>query len=596
MQRPTGQAAMTPVVKIRCEDRELEAILDGGFYEVPRFQRDFSWTRGNVEDFLGDVFGSEDVDYFIGSIVVFRVRRSRNRFGVVDGQQRLTTATLLLCAIRDAFHVMGDEGRAQGLHSYIQRKDIENRTQFVLSRPDRPARYLEQAIQRFALSKAQQAKAREIDDSVDGDGTSTADPEARALKTAYTAIVDFVGDQLPDVDAGLSASERDRRRERAVRRLVELRDVVLRLKVVWIVVDDEDDAYVIFETLNTRGKDLEVADLVRNHLIQHLRHDEAAVEAAREAWEGILARFTESAADIDVNRFLLHQWLSTESYTSEKKLFGAIRQQIGRNNARRYLSDLERDSELYRSMAEPESAHWDSREASVRRSLEALSIFSVRQPYPMVLSLLRAYRDGGMQLALLRRGLSAIENSYYVATAVAGMPSSGGVSSMFARLARELASAPADERRGVLDELVERLEASQPPLEVFQAEFEELRASERFSGRRRLVLYTLRRLYEQHRKPAHRSAEHLQLASFREEDKNLSDELAASIGNLLLIDDDLAEGWERWGLARRRQELKRQRRFWVPPELVADGTWGKREILKRTESLGREAYEDVFTV
>ena len=56
-----------------------------------------------------------------------------------------------------------------------------------------------------------------------------------------------------------------------VERLKEIRDRLLGLLVIWVEHSNEDDAYIIFETLNSRGKDLDVADLLKNHLLNKLR-------------------------------------------------------------------------------------------------------------------------------------------------------------------------------------------------------------------------------------------------------------------------------------------------------------------------------------
>src|SRR6476646_2664769 len=88
-------------VKITCIDKELKTILSSGFYKIPRFQRPYLWEKEQVEDFWSDAIANEDPDYFIGSMVVFLA--SHDTFGVVDGQQRLTTITMILCALRDAF-------------------------------------------------------------------------------------------------------------------------------------------------------------------------------------------------------------------------------------------------------------------------------------------------------------------------------------------------------------------------------------------------------------------------------------------------------------------------------------------------------------
>lgn len=59
---------------VNANDKTIEAVLTGGFYAVPRFQRPYSWDSSNVEDFWDDVVDSGD-DYFIGSMVIFPTAR-----------------------------------------------------------------------------------------------------------------------------------------------------------------------------------------------------------------------------------------------------------------------------------------------------------------------------------------------------------------------------------------------------------------------------------------------------------------------------------------------------------------------------------------
>ena len=78
-------------------------------YTVPRFQRDFSWTEEEVGQLWEDINRAIDdgtVSYFIGSIVL-KDTGNAAAFEVIDGQQRLTTISLLLCALRDAANARG---------------------------------------------------------------------------------------------------------------------------------------------------------------------------------------------------------------------------------------------------------------------------------------------------------------------------------------------------------------------------------------------------------------------------------------------------------------------------------------------------------
>jgi uncharacterized protein with ParB-like and HNH nuclease domain len=86
-------------MKINCFDKQVGQFLSEAYYKIPRFQRAYSWDHVNVEEFWNDTVVESETDYFIGSFVVYD---DKGTLGVVDGQQRITTITLLLCALRDA--------------------------------------------------------------------------------------------------------------------------------------------------------------------------------------------------------------------------------------------------------------------------------------------------------------------------------------------------------------------------------------------------------------------------------------------------------------------------------------------------------------
>ena len=73
-------------------------------YRIPRFQRSYSWTKDNAEDFLTDLESGGNDSFFVGSIVLNVDGESTGYVEIVDGQQRMITSTLLLAAIRDIYH------------------------------------------------------------------------------------------------------------------------------------------------------------------------------------------------------------------------------------------------------------------------------------------------------------------------------------------------------------------------------------------------------------------------------------------------------------------------------------------------------------
>jgi uncharacterized protein with ParB-like and HNH nuclease domain len=97
--------------------------------------------------------------------------------------------------------------------------------------------------------------------------------------------------------------------------------------------DNEDDAYLIFETLNTRGKDLTLSDLVKSHLSRLLKPPNKGVDLAKDKWSEIAETFEESQADLSVSTFIHHFWLSRYDYITEKKLYKALRKRIKKEDA-----------------------------------------------------------------------------------------------------------------------------------------------------------------------------------------------------------------------------------------------------------------------
>ena len=105
--------------------------------------------------------------------------------------------------------------------------------------------------------------------------------------------------------------------------LTRIRDKILALKVIYIDLDNEDDAYLIFETLNTRGKDLTPSDLVKSHLTKLLKPTNKNVDHTKDAWNGMVELIEGSAADLTVTSYLHHYWLSRHEYVTVKKLYKA---------------------------------------------------------------------------------------------------------------------------------------------------------------------------------------------------------------------------------------------------------------------------------
>jgi hypothetical protein len=568
-------------MNVNANDKTIEAVLSGGFYQVPRFQRPYSWDASNVEDFWEDVAES-GADYFIGSMVIFN---GGGASGLVDGQQRLTTATMMLSAIRNEYVRLGDSDAAAGIQTLIERKDSKGKRRFVLH-TESSYPYLQAAIQSEPGSAPKVPAVR---------------TEERDLQRAFTLITEWTRSISDSAFENKAVSEA-KRKQQAIQDLGDHRDKIYGLTVVLVEVDDEDDATTIFQTLNSRGKDLETADLVKAHLLQMLKAPNAQLDQARDTWDAMRDSFDESAATISANRFLLHTWLSREEYVGEKDLFKRIKKRIRANNAQGYLDDLRVDAERYRTAQEPSFRSWAKPQRPVARSLSAMNLFRLQQHLPFVLSVLREYDAKTIKLAVLMRALTGVENFHFLATAVTNQPSSGGISRMYAAAARSVlrGSTPGD-KAAAIDDLLQKLRTRKPTYAEFEAAFVELRSSRAHTQQTTLVRYVLNKLHVA--VPASTdtapidldqlTVEHLVPQGAKRPASVVADD-AARIGNLLLFTENLNAALADKPFTEKKRALKNVPG--VEPEILAAGSWGATEILNRSKRLARRAYDEVWTL
>ena len=423
--------------------------------------------------------------------------------------------------------------------------------------------------------------------------------EERALAQAFTILTGRVHSISEAVDANASIAEKDRKREK-IAGLAAVRDKLLKLTVVLVEVDDEDDATVIFQTLNSRGKDLEVADLVKSHLFALLKPQNPSFDEVRDRWNGVLQSFDDSAADLTMNQLLLHSWLSRHGYVGEKQLFKAIRQHARANNASAYLGELTDDAELYRVAQEPSYKSWQKSQKQLREALNALVLFRLRQPLPMVLALLRELDSGGLKHKVVLKGLRAIEGYHFIATAVTHQPSSGGVSRMYSAAARAIMSGKnAQKKSDAIDDIAAKLRERLPSYGEFEASFLELRSSKEYTQQTPLVRYALKRLHVVASEGVEVEAldldaltiEHLiPQGSKRPAGVGASD--VARVGNLILVTQGLNKQLDDKPFNAKQQILKGK--HGVEKDIVEAGSWTAKTIEARTKRLAKRAYEEVW--
>ena len=496
-------------------------------------------------------------------------------FAVIDGQQRLTTLVMLLCALRDAAELVADSALANGTHTFIERKDENDEDRFALKTESSYPFLQDQVLSRGVAQL-----------------NTNVGKEEESIQVAFLRVSKYIDELLEHVENDNTVSQAKKEDAKAAK-LKEIRDRILDLRLILIEVDDQDGATTIFVTLNSRGKDLEPADLVKAHLL-NLLPKSGSLDRPLERWEAISDKFDQSQVKgLTMTKFLHASWRSRYGNATEANLAKKVRKEIKKANAETYLKELEKDAELYRQINEPEYRAWTKSQDEAKESLFFFGNFGIEQPMPLLLSMMRAFDEKLISIKQLKRALKAIEDYHFAFTLLGSKTSSGGMSAFFAKRARELLAADTKPKRaGQIDSLVIELKAKRPSKAEFNEGFVDLWLTDDVTADKRTVRYVLRRFYMHHAPRAavdfrKMTVEHLSPQSARGTS-------VGRLGNLIFVDADANSGvLSAKGFAAKQAELKKVKQ-WIPQEILDASTWGTAQINKRTRTMAEQARTAVF--
>ena len=564
-------------LKIESQDKSIDQLLKGNSFIIPRFQRAYSWEADHVSEFWHDIIDNLSETYFIGSMVVYTVDRSS--LAVVDGQQRLTTLTILLCAIREGFKRIKQADLADGLQAYVEQKNRENKTIYVLQ-TETSFPFLQEEILKNGPSEV----------------PSDIGHEELAIQRAFEIFNDQINSGIDVFLENKEQTEEDNLQD-ASAWLSKVRDTVFDLNVILVTLDNEDDAYLIFETLNTRGKDLALADLARNHFAKFIK-PESNVDQSKIKWAKVLDTISSAPMPLDPDTFIVHSWQSRYDFVTKAKTFPKLKSSITKKTAKGHLDRFVSDAEIWRSIFDTDFG-WTKKEKDVARSLSALRVFKVQQPTPGVLSLVRAYRDGKIKLSVLRKALLNIEKFHFSFNAVTSSRSSGGISGMYSSFGRAVFKSNDSNDVGIaISDLVEKLRQKEASSSEFDAGFEHIVHTKSHSSQKSLVQYILRKIAVHEAQPFVGETDDLTIEHMLPQSKSkegLDESVIGQIGNLMLVDAKTNELLSTNNFKQKKEILK-SRGYRIPTELEQVDVLDEDAIRLNTMRLSILARDEIWKV
>lgn len=310
------------------ESKTLKQIFGDvkGFYQMPDYQRPYSWEDEQVEQLWEDIFiafqnHSEDPEldptYFLGSVIL--IPRD-NSFDVVDGQQRLTTLSILFCVIRDLYPNLNEDLDIDANPNAITIYDIKDCISY-------------------------QGRRNRL-----------------KLRTHLSNQNEFEQTIIKGITWPVKLSKKDKKEKKYLNTAILFRDKIMQLKLeelnsfieylfnkvrlITITCSGQSFAIKLFQVLNTRGMDLSPADLIKSLLLSKLHDDKQQQFMA--TWKEIESLVKETDSDLtDIFTYYQYYLLSANP---KRGLYDELAILFKDEDANKIIFDVKKFIESYRKV------------------------------------------------------------------------------------------------------------------------------------------------------------------------------------------------------------------------------------------------------
>ena len=386
------------------EYKLLDFLKKSTQFTIPIFQRAYSWGDEEVKQLWDDIIrtgkNEKISSHFIGSIVYILHEKADAVFQpamVIDGQQRLTTISLLLEAL--ARHV-GDKEPYEGFSAN------KIREYYLINR-------LENEDKRYKLLLTQTDK-----DTLITLITKKKAPQNSSIR--INSAFQFFQDRLNTIGANLD----------------HLCSGLAKLMIVSISLSKDDNPQLIFESMNSTGKELSQADLIRNYVLMDLP-PERQTYLYEEFWRPMEVGFGQEAYEQHFDAFMRHYLtLRTGRIPRIRDVYKAFKEfstdnENPFNDIKSILDDLCRLSDFYVAMALGKE-----KEKDLNQAFQDLRELNVDTAYPLMLELYEDYQANLLSKEVLLKILRLTE-SYVFRRYVCSIPPNS-LNNTFARFTKAI--------------------------------------------------------------------------------------------------------------------------------------------------------------
>ena len=354
---------------MHAKETKLQEILEGSKqYVVPLFQRSYSWKEKNWDTLWNDIMDLYETEpsrnHFMGSIVnmpASSLPQDINKYLLVDGQQRLTTIFIILAILKD----FAREGKDQSLADEITNTLLVNQYKSNLDH--------------YKLMPTQ------ID------------------RETFKRIIDN-NTPIPDGPIKDAYMFYDKKLRNGNYNLQKIKNIIIgKLSIISIALDIDDNPYLVFESLNAKGRSLTQADLIKNYFFMQIHQDEQE-NIYKKYWEPMEKAFGEKDLSEFIRHFLM---LKKGGLVKQTDVYYELKDKVNSNNAFDYLRDLNTYSNYYKCIKMPEEYEHNDK---LKERFIRLNNIEVTTAYPVLLFFYGEFANRKLPLNEFIDVLDTLEN------------------------------------------------------------------------------------------------------------------------------------------------------------------------------------------
>jgi hypothetical protein len=339
-----------------------EILGSGKIYKVPQFQRDYSWGQDNWEDLWNDIslVRSSGSAHYMGAVVL--QNNGSKEYLIIDGQQRFTTLSILTLAFIARIKKLADDGIE--IEANKERVDILMR-QYIGEKDPASLRYSSKIFLNENNDQFYQQRLLAFKAPISLNKLSDSE------KLMWEAYIFFQRN-----------IEKDFKNQSGEDLANNLNKIVADLLMfIQITVEDELNAYTVFETLNSRGVDLTSTDLLKNFLFSLVAKSSTDLDQVKGQWKKII----DAIGLKDFPVFLRYYLQATRQMVTKESLFKVVKQYVKTDaDVFDLLDHLETYAYVYVALNAPDDELWLI-DKEIRTYIQVLKIFRVTQWKPLAM-------------------------------------------------------------------------------------------------------------------------------------------------------------------------------------------------------------------